>query len=168
MLPDPKVGTIEPATDRRGHNRRRLRLEAAGSTSATGADNVLIHDLSETGVLLEASPDLVLKDVISVELPDGVQAQARVVWTSGHLVGCAFDQPITRASINSALLRAPFPETFDNSPAAAPGEIDPSRSNAHEFGADEETTLGTKIVVIAGLAIASWAFVGLMIVAVVS
>lgn len=93
-------------TNRRKSSRRKLHLPTLGSL-ASGSADVLILNVSTTGLLLETAAELAKGEVIELELPDGIAAQAVVKWTSGRLFGCEFKEPISIAAISAALLQAP-------------------------------------------------------------
>ena len=102
-----KPGLLDPAQDQRSGMRRKLRLEASGSTAADKATQVLIHDLSQTGILIQTEAQLSAGEAIQVELPYGGAWDATVVWSSDGLFGCEFERPIPKAAISAALLKAP-------------------------------------------------------------
>jgi len=87
----------------RSHARRRLRLPLEGSIKGGGA---LLHNLSESGLLLETSDELAVDEVIQVDLPDAGERPAKVVWHSGQLFGCQFLQPISKGAVSASVLRA--------------------------------------------------------------
>jgi len=107
MLAEPKLAILETSGRQRGQERRQLKVEARGTLPSSGATSVLIHDISETGLLIECSADLAVGDTIQVELPPAQPAEAVVVWTSGDLFGCRMDQPLTRGAVSAAILAAP-------------------------------------------------------------
>lgn len=84
--------------------RRTLRLEAHGATAA-GTATVLVHNISTTGLLLESSAELSFDERIEIELPHAGPTAARVIWTSGRLIGCQFEAPISAAALSAAQLR---------------------------------------------------------------
>lgn len=102
-------GQLDPKTlgsNRRAGVRRKLRLEAHGSTSSERTD-VMILDVSTTGVLLETTGDLSAGETIELELPGETGITAVVKWSSGQLYGCQFGAPVSDAVVSAALLRAP-------------------------------------------------------------
>src|SRR4029450_4627975 len=72
----------------------------------TGSD-VRIHDVSETGLLIETAAELAVFDDLEIELPEVGFTPALVVWTSGRFYGCQFKERISQAAISAALLRSP-------------------------------------------------------------
>jgi len=85
--------------------RRALRLEALGATANDEAAQVLLHNISPGGLLLETDAGLAEGERIEVDLPLAGVTAARVVWSSGRLFGCAFDAPISTAVLSAAQLR---------------------------------------------------------------
>jgi len=93
--------------ERRSSSRRKLRLEAEGISASTSQTQVVIHDLSEEGLLVESPVDLVAGELLEVVIPEAGTAQAEVAWNSGRFFGCKFTQPISTAAVSAALLRSP-------------------------------------------------------------
>jgi transcriptional regulator with XRE-family HTH domain len=85
--------------------RRRLRLEARGATASGGPTDVLVHNVSATGLLLESAVTLAIGERIEIDLPHAGATGASVVWTSGRLCGCQFDAPVSAATLSAAQLR---------------------------------------------------------------
>ena len=106
--------TEPQAVERRSAPRRKLRLQAEGASSSAGDSLVVIHDISEEGLLLESSVPLAEGEILEVLIPEAGTAQARVSWTSGHFYGCKFIEPISTAAVSAALLRSPAPGATDN------------------------------------------------------
>lgn len=96
----------EDGRDRRTAIRRKLWL---GSTLDESGAQVLIHDLSSTGLLIETSADLT-GTTLEVDIPEAGTSQATIVWRSGRFFGCQFKHPIPLAAVSAALLRSPGPE----------------------------------------------------------
>jgi transcriptional regulator with XRE-family HTH domain len=87
--------------------RRRLRLEARGVTASGGKADVLVHNVSATGLLLESQVALAVGETIEIDLPHAGATPASVVWTSENLFGCQFAAPISAAALSAAQLRSP-------------------------------------------------------------
>lgn len=116
------------AANPRAH-RRRLLLEARGAFESGFNASVVVHNLSETGMLMESRADLEIEETIDVDLPEAGQVRARVVWASGNLYGCSFEAPISPFALSAAQLRgaadpASLPDTRAKiqGPAAIGGE----------------------------------------------
>jgi hypothetical protein len=98
------------AGERRSASRRKLRLESEGYISSAPQTQVVIHDLSEDGLLVESPVPLEQGESIEVVIPEGGTAQAQVAWSSGRFFGCKFSDPISTAAVSAALLRSPGPD----------------------------------------------------------
>lgn len=68
----------------------------------------MIHDISNTGLLLETTALLTERQTFDVDLPEAGIVQASVVWRSSRFVGCRFTKPVSQAAISAALLRNPI------------------------------------------------------------
>jgi len=97
---------LGPSQAARGAERRSLRLHARTYSDAAGDTLVLVHNISPTGLLIEAREGaLAVGDSFSIDVPEAGSAQSTVVWTSGRFVGCEFRQPVPKAAVSAALLR---------------------------------------------------------------
>lgn len=107
-------------TDRR-EPRLRLLLDAQGTPSSGKPTDVLIHNISPTGLLIECAVDLASGESLQIDLPELGPTAAAIVWASGRLFGCEFVQPIPDAAISAALLRSAAEEALDvvHAPPAA-------------------------------------------------
>lgn len=101
-------------------NRRRLLLEARGALETGQPAHVLVHNVSETGLLLETRHDLEIGDSIDLALPEAGTSRARVVWASGTLYGCAFDVPLAPAMLSAAQLRGAAESEVEIGPTPRP------------------------------------------------
>ncbi|PNU06368.1 helix-turn-helix domain-containing protein [Novosphingobium guangzhouense] len=100
--------------------RRRLLLETQGALESGVQTQVVIHNFSATGVLLESKLDLEIGEVLELDLPEAPLARARVIWASGTLYGCAFDAPIPSATLRAAQLRSAVQTELGLGAAPAP------------------------------------------------
>ena len=115
-------------------DRLRLNLAVAGAVAPGQGTEVIVHNLSVSGVLIETAADLTMGQDIAIALPEAGDVVASVVWQSERLYGCRFRQPLPRAALSAARLRNPLPSDFD--PAdRADGDTD----------ADAEETLGARL-----------------------
>ena len=143
------------ADERRSQKRRRLHLEAA---LATSGDEVMIHDISATGVLLETDAELEPFESLQFDLPEIGATQAVVIWNSGRYFGCEFAAPISKAAISAALLRAPVGgRALEPAPAAEAGVLELGARD--EIDGEEELSYATKGRIIVGVSIALWALI---------
>jgi transcriptional regulator with XRE-family HTH domain len=68
--------------------------------------NVVVHDLSETGLLLQTSAQLSVGEKIEVVLPHAGPTAANVVWGSNEFFGCRFEKRISRATVSASQLQS--------------------------------------------------------------
>ena len=96
----------ERSSNTRSAARRKLRL----GTSATGANrlvsDILVHDLSSEGLLLESRAALRIGESLAIDLPNAGSCTATVVWSSSKFYGCRFAKPLPAAAVSAALLKA--------------------------------------------------------------
>lgn len=100
---------IEPGADERGAARRRLLLATSGARASGAAADVVVHNASNSGLLLESPVALEDGEALAIVLPEAGTVIARVVWSSGEFYGCRFDQPIRTAALSAAELRSDAP-----------------------------------------------------------
>ncbi len=98
--------------------RRTLRLETSGSLPSGLEANVTIHNLSAAGLLLETDMPLGVGEVLAIDLPNAGPVGAEIVWESGHLFGCAFQQALGEAALAAVQLRGNAPRSESLSGAA--------------------------------------------------
>ena len=130
---------------RRGSSRLKLSLD---SSLAGSGEEVVIHDLSPGGILVETSASLRRGARLEVDLPELGATQAKVVWNSGDYFGCQFDKPIPKAALSAALLRNPF--------KPAVGE---SADEATDDFVDDRAPFAVQMRVILGSAAVLWALI---------
>lgn len=106
---DGPASQIGDRAEARGQARRALRLDTSGSSPSGENANVTIHNISAAGLLIET--DLVLRvgEILSLNLPERGGVGAEVVWQSGKLFGCAFEQALGEAALAAAQLRGAPP-----------------------------------------------------------
>jgi transcriptional regulator with XRE-family HTH domain len=93
----------------RGTTRHRMRLRVRGAPASGDASEVVIHNLSASGMLLESASPLAVGDEIAVELPEAAGSTAKVVWASEQYFGCVFDRQLPAAAVSAAQLRSEPP-----------------------------------------------------------
>jgi len=91
---------------RRGELRRTMQLLAPGKTVDGQIGEILVHDLSTGGLLLETEVPMAIGETIEVVLPRTGPRKAEVVWTSGSFFGCRFFEPVPPAAVSASLLKA--------------------------------------------------------------
>ena len=110
---------------KRRNARRNLRLQTQGISAARGAAEVLIHNISASGLLLESQAALAPGEEIAIELPHAGTTAARVVWASGRLYGCEFDVALSAGALSAVELRSTVSRDIaspDKQPASPPAE----------------------------------------------
>lgn len=105
--------------DGRAAPRRALRFETLGGRESGDAHPVQVHNASSTGLLLESATELAVGEAIDVVLPQAGATTARVVWASGTLYGCRFDEPISAAALSAAQLRSDAAPELGQTPQGA-------------------------------------------------
>ena len=99
---------IEPeGGERRASRRRKLQLHAEGVSASSAQTEVIIHDLSEDGLLVESPIALTEGEMLEVVILEAGTVQAEVAWSSERFFGCRFNRPISTAAVSAALLRSP-------------------------------------------------------------
>ena len=67
---------LPTGNDQRGTGRHQMRLRVRGAPPVGEVADVLIHNLSSTGLLLESASGLAVGDEIAVELPEAATSSA--------------------------------------------------------------------------------------------
>jgi hypothetical protein len=150
---DPKAVSPTGRTARR----RKLRLQAQGA-AASGAADVLILDVSTTGLLFETRGELTNGETIELDIPEAGGTRAVVKWKSGLLFGCQFTKPISAAAVSAALLRASY------EPRGSSADLDLARAHdpaapASQPGSTGDVSRVARLWSILALAILSWAMI---------
>ncbi|MDC8755347.1 helix-turn-helix domain-containing protein [Erythrobacter sp. sf7] len=89
----------------RSAHRRSLRLETSGALPGSGESNVVIHNISATGLLIETGLEVAVGEELAIDLPAAGQVFARIIWRSDRLYGCAFSQPLNAGALAAAQLK---------------------------------------------------------------
>src|SRR5690606_21164828 len=92
-----------------------LRLQVRGSLPDV-EENFLVHNLSETGVLIESSIEVPAGSMLALDLPLIGVTEAKIEWASGSLFGCSFLKPIPTEAITAALLKEPLSRSINSEP----------------------------------------------------
>ncbi|MXO58260.1 hypothetical protein GRI89_01710 [Altererythrobacter salegens] len=102
---------------RRERLRRPLKLSTMAETQLAERDCVIVRDISESGLLLEADPHALSNDDgLEIYLPEKGLVKVQVVWRSGRFFGCQFNEPISVGTVSAALLRSDSISTLKNLP----------------------------------------------------
>lgn len=149
--------------NRRYASRRSLNLKSALSDSGV---EIVIHDISPTGMLIETSQKLAAGETLVLDLPELGQTSATVAWSSGNFFGCQFELSIPAAAVSAALLRSsplePVPVSGSGD-AAMLGRLAVEavqEEEAEEAVEDDRYSLRTRGVVIVSLCVSGWALIG--------
>lgn len=115
--------------------RRTLMLEVRGAHAAATDIPVTVHNISETGLLIECAASLAINDRIDIDLPHVGLVSATLVWVSGQMFGCQFDTKLSPAALSAAQLRSAIEPKF---PADSVDEsaLVPAGANASNFAAN--------------------------------
>lgn len=150
---------IEHSFDSRGHSRRKLLLEVNAQASGPNWGPATVHDVSESGLLIELGSGLAVGDVIEVELSQESVKLAKVVWTSGQIAGCKFVEELTSGSVSAALLRsAPAASGFGT--AARQDHLQPDlMAIPTSPGAPDRLSGRARILTVFGLTSLMWALI---------
>jgi hypothetical protein len=97
----------EVVVDLRGTVRRAVALDVQATVGA-GAHQARVHNLSQTGLLIETEARLTPGDRVGITLPRVGLVSAEVLRARGRLFGCRFAHPVPKAAVSAALLRSPF------------------------------------------------------------
>lgn len=112
--------------NKRGAVRRTLKLQVGPADEAVGI-RVLIHNISEGGMLIETAAGLSVGETLDLDLPHAGPTEARIVRSDGRYFGCRFVSGISKGSVSAALLRSPAepqPAVEAVAPRAVPGAVD--------------------------------------------
>ncbi|SEH20090.1 PilZ domain-containing protein [Sphingopyxis sp. YR583] len=90
----------------RGYPRHLLHLSITTSKPNGPSAQALIHNISETGLLLESSANLEIGETLAILLPHREATTAVVMWASDGLSGCKFTTPLSRSALSAALLQS--------------------------------------------------------------
>jgi PilZ domain len=152
--------TEEDPQGRRHWPRKRLRLSVAADVAGEGG-NVLVHDISVSGLLIEAPTGLAIGEFITVELLHDHTATAKVIWSSGNFHGCEFTRQISPGTVSASLLQSPGERC---SPAATPAY--PSRMPSTEPEGEDDShrgslPTGARIQIVIAITSVLWLLIGL-------
>ena len=163
MLSHALHASFADSAEQRVSDRRVLKLAARVATPE-GEGGIEVRNLSRSGLLLESITGIETGSFVEVELPGGTRHRAEVVWADETLFGCRFVDPLTRAQLSAALLRAePVDQAGPETPVLTQVE---SLAKLREHWDDEEAKLrvrapklpvATRLWMIGGLALTGWA-----------
>lgn len=151
-----RKATIETTIDNRQRRRHQLFLEveARGVDSVSGT--VIVHDISDTGLLIETDSELKVGEMVEVNLPQAGLMEAEIVWDGGRVYGSRFTRQLTSAAISAARLGGRFTLTNPNSPAEQVSQFNMQNGIA----LNGELPIAAKLWIIFGLAFSLWIIIG--------
>jgi hypothetical protein len=151
---------IETTVDNRRRRRHKLFLEVEARGGDCIADVVVVHDISDTGLLIETDVKLKVGEMVEVNLPQAGLMEAEIVWIGGEIYGCRFTRELTPAAISAARLGGRF--TVVQSDNVLDANMAPvASSNTQNFMTlPRELSLGAKLWIIIGLASSLWVIIG--------
>ena len=163
MLLPPRKAKIETLIDNRERRRHMLLLEVASGEHDTASDAVLVHDILDTGLLIETKSELGVGEIIEVNLPNvgpnvGILMEAEIRWAGGQIYGCKFTRELNPAAISAELRGGRF--TLTNSVAVDAVIDTPKGVVAGHDASTEGLSHGRKLWVSAGLALSLWIIAG--------
>lgn len=151
------------SSNQRGRARRKLHLKAQGF-GVHGSSEVIILDLSTTGLLLETSDTLTVGEAVDLDLQNAEVIRAVVKWSSGPFFGCQFRDPISPATVSAALLRA-APAPVAASHAVVPTLVALNDEEERNEDPQPKGTLSfnAKMRWILAFSVVSWGLIGALV-----
>ena len=138
-------------------SRRKLSLVARGATAAQEFATVVIHDLSETGVLIETKVELATGEPLEIDIQEAGTVAATVVWSSGQFFGCRFERRLSKAAVSASMLRN------DARPSGVETAGAPAANDAAAAAvAIEKLPVAVRMWMLVTLGAAAWAVLGLI------
>lgn len=155
-----KLKPVENDEERSAH-RYRLLLRASAESVGIGAADVVVHDLSATGFLIECEQELEPRAELNLELPGATLVTGDIVWSSGNFFGGEFRTPLSPSVLAEARSNSPvvWPDFVPKS-AADRIENDASTVETPELGsaeaAETRLPLGQRTLIVVGASILLW------------
>lgn len=139
MVMKAHLETPAQSIDGRRQKRLSLHLETSGRLPEGVEANVTVHNISAAGLLFESELSLQLGDALNVDLPEVGPVGLEIVWASGTLYGCAFDQALGEAALAAAQLRGGM---VGDKPAV---KVPSQEAALQPWGAQGADTLGVRL-----------------------
>ena len=100
--------STSPAPSRRSRRSERVPLDIGAGLRQRGASGVTVQilDLSTDGFRVATHLELQSGTDVWLRLPGLEACHARVVWSEGHYVGCAFERPLHPAVLDMIVAKA--------------------------------------------------------------
>jgi hypothetical protein len=164
------MSTAVQLTSPRTNENRRTALRRSLRLKAVLADcdvEIVIHDISATGMLIQTAHELAPGETLTLDLPERGLTAASVAWSSGSFYGCEFELSLPSAAVSAAVLRS---EPLERTPAIASGadlsalqRLVAEAAAEDPVVADDRYSLRTRGLVILGLSACSWAALGWLV-----
>lgn len=151
---------IETSVDNRRQRRHKLLLEVEARGPGIFSDMVIVHDISDTGLLIETDSKLKVGEMIEVNLPQAGLMEAEIVWIGGEIYGCRFTRAITPAAISAARLGGRFSVKPSDNILEACAVAEPYSHTQNSMALASQLSLGAKLWIIIGLASSLWIMIG--------
>ena len=134
------------------------RLSVERPSTLRGPDGMpvdaTIEDLSTTGCRLSLHDTESIGEYVMIGLAGVGIRSAQVIWSEADRIGCAFDKPLTAAELETVKVAQTVAAGHFPAP---PVLIQPTLSDIAET---PKLPVRTRVGIIVGLALASWALVG--------
>ncbi len=101
-----QLAHLTDGCEQRQSRRRAVNFAATLEGEGASAQDVHVLDLSETGFRLCGDPGAPPGSSLLIKLPGMEAVRAHVVWARQGEVGCAFNEPLHPANLDSVLGRA--------------------------------------------------------------
>ncbi len=156
-----KLKPIE-SSDERAAPRYRLLLQASAGTPETGVNDIVIHDLSATGFLIECQEALATGAELGLDLPGASLVTGDIVWSSGNFYGGEFRAPLTADILAQARSSSPvlWPDFVPKSAANRSAEESTAELQAAvgspDVATDERLPIAQRTLIITGASILLW------------
>ena len=147
-----RLSSAPRSANRRGAVRRTLKLQVDSADEGSGI-RVLIHNISEGGMLIETAARLSVGETLDLDLPNAGSTEARIVRSGGRYFGCRFVNEISKGSVSAALLRSPGHEASRSEPALQTPLGITLPQPAIEEQLAEPISIVERIALVAGLAL---------------
>ena len=100
---EPESGATQGAAKRLPRYLLKFRLKGGPADS----EAFLVHNLSQTGALIETSKPLSVGEPLTLHFPGVAPVRARVEWANGAFYGCSFAELLGDATLTAILTQAP-------------------------------------------------------------
>lgn len=94
--------------NRRRTARRSLVLDSVVQKGEAEVSEILIQNLSQTGLLMESRSAFAVGEIFYLHLPEIGATPAQVRWNDAHHYGCEFLTPVSKAVLSAAVLKSAF------------------------------------------------------------